>query len=399
MIDFLASFVFLALLGTAVIFARLGERIRIPSAVTLVACGTALGTIAHVRPPFAFGPTLLFVLLPPLVFEAAWNIDIAAMRAGAVRIVLLAFPGTLLTAMTVAFALVATHAAPFAIALIFGAIVSATDPVAVVAIFRRTAVPVHVRTIAEAESLANDGVAVVLYGIAVALAGGAAFSLGGALATAAAAIVAGIGLGALSAMPVIALRTRVRFAPLSIAMTVALAYASYQVSLLAHVSGIFATATAALAVRLAEPVVPLVTQTQGPASVRAARIDLDAFWESFAYIANATAFFAAGLLIDVPRAFHEIAFAVVGIVALLATRAVLAYVAATDLASRAAIFLAGMRGGLPLALALALPESLPGRAIVVDGVFATVLATLVLQGILLEPILRRISGEGSASLA
>lgn len=236
------------------------------------------------------------------------------------------------------------------------------------------------RTIADAELLANDGVAVVLYGISVSLAG---------------TIVAGIGLGALSAIPIIALRTRIRFAPLSIALTLALAYGSYQVALLAHVSGIFATATAALAVRLAEPVLPLVTQTQGPASVRAARLDLDAFWESFAYIANATAFFAAGLLIDVPRAFHEIGFAVVGIVALLATRAVLALVAATVLASGAAIFLAGMRGGL----ALALPETLPGRAIVVDGVFATVLATLVIQGILLEPILRRISGEGSASLA
>ena len=235
--------------------------------------------------------------------------------------------------------------------------------------------------IADAASLANDGVAVVLYGISVSLAG---------------TIVAGIGLGALSAIPIIALRTRMRFAPLSIALTVALAYGSYQVALLAHVSGIFATATAtaALAVRLAEPVLPLVTQIQGAASVRAARIDLDAFWEGFAYIANATAFFAAGLLIDVPRAFHEIGFAVVGIVALLATRAV-ALVAATVLASGAAIFLAGMRGGL----ALALPETLPGRAIVVDGVFATVLATLVIQGILLEPILRRISGEGSASLA
>lgn len=235
--------------------------------------------------------------------------------------------------------------------------------------------------IADAESLANDGVAVVLYGISVSLAG---------------TIVAGIGLGALSAIPIIALRTRIRFAPLSIALTLALAYGSYQVALLAHVSGIFATATAtaALAVRLAEPVLPLVTQIQGAASVRAARIDLDAFWEGFAYIANATAFFAAGLLIDVPRAFHEIGFAVVGIVALLATRAV-ALVAATVLASGAAIFLAGMRGGL----ALALPETLPGRAIVVDGVFATVLATLVIQGILLEPILRRISGEGSASLA
>ncbi len=367
-----------------------------PAAVTLVAGGLVLGTFAHVRVPFAFGPALLFVLLPPLVFEAAWNIDIDGLRAGALRIGLLAFPGTVFTAFVVAAALVVTHVAPLGIACVFGAIVSATDPVAVVAIFKRATVPTRVRTIAEAESLANDGVAIVLYGIAVALASGAPVSVGGAFASACASIVVGAVLGALAALPIVALRTRVRIAWLSIGATLALAYATYEVALLANVSAIFATAAAALGVRLAEPIAPLA-ETISPSRVRAARLDLDAFWMGLAHLANATAFFAAGLLIDVPRAFHEAAFALVGIVALLATRAVLAIVAGTGVADRIAIFLAGMRGGLPLALALALPADLPGRATVVDGVFATVLATLVLQGALLDPILRRVAGRTGVS--
>jgi len=370
----------------------------VPAAVTLVACGAAMGSLAHVRPPFPFGPALLFVLLPPLVFEAAWNIDLAGLRAGAGRIVLLAFPGTLLSAGGVAAALVLTRLAPFAEALVFGAIVSATDPVAVVAIFRRTGVPAHVRTIAEAESLANDGVAIVLYGLAVAIAGGAVITLGGAIATAFATIAGGTLVGVLAALPVVALRTRARIAWLSFVATIALAYVAYEGALLAHASGIFATATAALVIRLAEPLAP--TPSDVPvARLREARFTLDYVWERIAFLANATAFFTAGLLVDVPRAFHEIGFAAVGIVALFATRAALALVAAPDAESRAAIFLAGMRGGLPLALALALPPDLPGRAIVVDGVFATVLVTLVLQGLLLEPILRRVSQRSPAGAA
>ncbi|MBV8645635.1 MAG: cation:proton antiporter, partial [Candidatus Eremiobacteraeota bacterium] len=95
----------MALLGAAVIVAILAERVRVPAPVALVAAG-AFFTIP---PPFAFGDTLLFVFLPPLIFEAAWNLDVASLRRGAGRIALLAVPGTLVTAAIVAGALVLTH--------------------------------------------------------------------------------------------------------------------------------------------------------------------------------------------------------------------------------------------------------------------------------------------------
>jgi CPA1 family monovalent cation:H+ antiporter len=153
---------FVALLAAAVIVSIAAERVRVPPAVMLVAVGVVAGTLWHVRPPFAFGPALLFVFLPPLIFEAAWTIDLDELRRLAARVVLLAFPGTLLTAFAVAVALAGLGQLPFVQGLLFGAIVSATDPVAVVAVFRRAGVPTRVRTLVEAESLANDGVAVVL---------------------------------------------------------------------------------------------------------------------------------------------------------------------------------------------------------------------------------------------
>jgi len=399
-----------ALLAAAVALASRSERVRVPAAVTLVALGAALGSFAHVRPPFAFGPALLVALLPPLVFEAAWNIDAAAMRAGAGRIALLAFPGTLFTAFAVAVALTATHVAPFADALVFGAIVSATDPVAVVGVFRRTGVSARVRTIAEAESLANDGVAVVLYGIAVAAASGMPLSIVTACVSGGYAVAGGVALGAACAMPFVVVRRLLHSTPFAIAATIALAYGAYQAADHAHASGIFATAAAALVLHAVrpEPATRMPVAPRGdtnddvgqPADADDPRGALDAFWGAVAYGAKATVFFATGLLLDVPRALHEPAFAIVGIVALLATRAVLAVLAAgSNVASRAAIFLAGMRGGLPLALALALPAALPGRAQIVDGVFATVLATLVVQGALLEPILRGLRRQGSGARA
>ena len=82
---------FVALLGVAVLVAILAERVRIPAAVALVAIG--VGALFPVALPFAFGDTVLFVFLPPLIFEAAWNLDLAALRRTAVRIGLLAVPG------------------------------------------------------------------------------------------------------------------------------------------------------------------------------------------------------------------------------------------------------------------------------------------------------------------
>src|SRR5581483_1877101 len=114
---------FAALLAGAVLVSIAAERLRIPAAVALVAVGTIVGSVLRVRPPFDFGPTLLFVFLPPLIFEAAWNIDLQALRRCVGRVALLAFPGTIATAALIALVLARAGALPFGAALLFGAMV------------------------------------------------------------------------------------------------------------------------------------------------------------------------------------------------------------------------------------------------------------------------------------
>ncbi len=137
--------------------------------LAVVAIGIVYGLIQPGRLAYAFGHATLYVFLPPLLFEAAWNLNFRAMRRQWIAIGVLAGPGVLLTAVIVAGALAVVRV-PFGPALLTGAILSATDPIAVVAVFRRLPVPRTLATIVECESLFNDAVAVVLYrGVLVAL--------------------------------------------------------------------------------------------------------------------------------------------------------------------------------------------------------------------------------------
>ncbi|GAC1308560.1 MAG: cation:proton antiporter [Vulcanimicrobiaceae bacterium] len=368
------------MLAIATVVAIVAARWRVPEAVPLVALGALVGSIAHVRPPFAFGPTLLFVFLPPLVFEAAWNIDLRALRTYAGRVALLALPGTLVCAASVAIAVSIARSLPLPAALLLGAIVSATDPIAVVAIFRRIGVPVGLKTIVEAESLANDGVAVVLYGIALALASGTPVDLLAAGSHGVLAIGLGIACGVACAVPLWWLLRSASAAEHEVTATLALAYAAYLAADRLGLSGIFATASAAIVLRGLLHRVPHMEN----------RDDVDRFWTSLAFLANATIFLATGLAIDVPRALHEPVLVVAALGGLALSRIALSAIVVREKRARITVFLAGMRGALPLALALALPEALAHRSEIVDGVFAVVLVTLVVQGAPLGPILARL---------
>ncbi|MBV8579223.1 MAG: cation:proton antiporter [Candidatus Eremiobacteraeota bacterium] len=375
----------MALLGAAVIVAILAERVRVPAPVALVAAG-AFFTIP---PPFAFGDTLLFVFLPPLIFEAAWNLDAAALRRGAGRIALLAVPGTLVTAAIVAGVLVLTHVFPLDAAVLFGAIVAATDPVAVVAAFRRVHVPDDVRTLVEAESLSNDGIALVLFAFAVALASGAPPASPwtdvalGAFEVAGGAVVGAI-FGAICAA---VLRATAAWEH-EITVTIVLAYGAYLGATALHLSGIFATAAGAIALRAA------LARTPG---VLSNALDVDRAWSALAFVANAVVFIATGLLIRPDRIVHEPALVFAAIAAVTLARVLLSLVATRDRADRITVFLAGMRGALPLALALSLPEALPYRPQIIDATFAVVLVTIVVQGAPLEVVLARLYGGRAAT--
>lgn len=381
------------LLGVAVLVAIVAERLRVPSAVALVAFGAGTAAIHPVPLPFHFGDALLFVFLPPLIFEAAWVIDPAALRRAAVRIALLALPGVVLVAGTIGFGIALSGQLPLASAIVFGAIVSATDPVAVIAIFRRLHVPVDLLTIVEGESIANDGVAIVLYALALAVASGsAAESLPAACGQAVLAIAGGCAIGIAWAFVVAFVMGRTRSGPLEITATVVLAFLAYLSADAVHASGVFATAAAAIALRAFARIVPVTDHAD----------DVDTFWSTIAFIANAMVFLATGLVLQIGRIGDHPLLALVAILAVIVSRAVLAGLVIRPTAWRVTVVFAGIRGGLSLALALALPATLPFREEIVDAVFAVVLFTLLVQGILLEPLLVRLgfhNGSGGPSLS
>ena len=197
--------------------------------LVVVALGIAYGLIEPGRFEYALGHATLYVFLPALLFEAAWNLNYRSILRQWIAIATLAGPGVLLTAGLVAGALSIVRV-PLGPALLTGAILSATDPIAVVAVFRRLKVPKTLVTIVECESLFNDAVAVALYrAVLVALALGAA-SAGTvalvavtALAEAAGGVILGIVLAFLAAR---VLRGRAD-AGMQIGATIVCAYGAY----------------------------------------------------------------------------------------------------------------------------------------------------------------------------
>jgi CPA1 family monovalent cation:H+ antiporter len=150
-----------------------------------------------------------------------------------------------------------------------------------------------------------------------------------------------------------------------------------------HCSGIFATAAGAIALR--------ATVRMLPGALSDAR-DVDRVWGALAFMANAVVFLATGLVIVPRRIMHEPGLVVAAVVAVTLARAALALVATRERRGRITVFLAGMRGALPLALALSLPETLAYRAQIIDATFAVVLVTIVVQGAPLEHVLARLYG-------
>jgi monovalent cation:H+ antiporter, CPA1 family len=376
------------LTGTALVVSLAAERLRIPYSVALLVVGIAVSPFTSFEPLFTFPQGLLFVFLPALIFEAALHLDPRALLRMWRPIAMLAIPGTLFTALLVALGSWALTGLDFAPAFVLGAIVSATDPVAVIAIFRRLTVPLGLQTIVEAESLANDGVALLLYaiGIDVAASGHVSWSL--ALAQALFAVVAGVAVGVVFAYLYARLLYGMIGAEYYAAGSLVLAYGSYLVASGIHASGIFACAAAGVAVGLFKQYAPPV------ATIR----DLEGFWGALALLGNSLVFLFMGFALDLRRVLSDPLEIMVAIASVVVARAALAYggLWLTGIRSRGwphVVAWAGLRGGLALALALNLPRDLPARDAIVGATFAVVLVTLVTQGLTIEPLLRRLKLE------
>ena len=375
----------LELLLIVSIVAVVVRRFRIPYTVGLVLAGLALS----LRPPIELELTpelILAILLPPLLFEAAFHLNIDHLRRNVGTILLLAIPGVLIT-MLITGAIVSFGAGlPITAALVFGALIAATDPVSVVGIFRRIGAPKRLEVLLEGESLFNDGTAIVLFGIALgALGTGQIDVVQGAIdfvIVGGGGVLVGLVLGVL-AIPLLA---RIDDHLVETTLTTVLAFGSYLVAEELHVSGVLAVVTAGL-------IAGNVGRREMSPTTRIAVLN---FWEYVAFLANSVIFLVIGLQVDLPGLvsnWQPILWAIVGV---LVSRAVGIYGLSRlgrPIPSkwRHVMWWGGLRGAIALALALSVPLSMgEERSTLLHMAFGVVLFTLLVQGLSMEGLVKRL---------
>ncbi|GAO39698.1 putative CPA1 family transporter [Sphingomonas changbaiensis NBRC 104936] len=378
------------ILMTASLVAIVSRRLHLPYSAGLVAGGIVLALL-----PFdldlPLSRDLIFsVFLPPLVFEAALQLDWPRFRRELPLTAVLAFAGVAIAAAVVA---AGTHVAlgwSWIGAGLFGALIAATDPVSVIAAFREMKAEPRLALIVESESLLNDGAAAVGFVVLAAAAGGMTASVGGAAAFLLLTVFGGIACGAIVGGAVLLIAGRTKDHMVEITLTTIAAYTSFLLAEHFHMSGVLATLAAGLVVGN--------LGWRGPIS-EAGRGHVLAFWEFAAFLANSFVF----ILIGGHEAHQPLAAiggaALVAIALVLLGRAVAVYplsalFAKSDLrlswGYQHVLFWGGLRGALGLALALALPPTVPERGEIIAVAFAVVAFSIFAQGLTMPWLIRRL---------
>lgn len=376
-----------AVIGLLLIASLVGiaaRQLRLPYTVGLVLIGLALTLQGETN--VSVSPEIfLSLLVPPLIFEAAFHIKARDLVADLLPILAFAIPGVLITTFLVGGVVATGTGFPLATALVFGALVAATDPVAVVALFRKLGVPKRLLVLLEGESLLNDGTAIVIFNLmlAIALTGvfdpiGSVFDF---LTVAGGGLVIGLVLGALISRII----TLIDDPLIETTLTTVLAFGAYIAAEHFHVSGVLSVVAAGL-----------VSGNIGPRGMSpSTRILVFNFWEYAAFLANSVAFLLIGLQINVQLLLNEWQVILWAILAVLVARAVTVYGLSwigrgIPLSFKHVLYWGGLRGAISLALAFSLPEALTGSEDIQAMAFGVVLFTLLVQGLTMQPLINRL---------
>jgi CPA1 family monovalent cation:H+ antiporter len=364
------------------------RRLFVPYTVALVVVGIALGFTNLLPGVTLTSQTILFVLLPALLFEAAINLDLKQLRDAWLPIVLLAVVGVGLSMAIIAGLFAQALGVAAIVAVVLATILSATDPVAVLATFRKLGVPRRLEMVIEGESLFNDGTALVAFQIAVgsALTGQASIAAG--LAQFCLTVVGGLLLGAAAGLAFSHLLALTSDHLFEMGLSTVLAYGSYLVGQALHVSPVIAVVTAGIVLGNYGRQVGL--------SERARTVVID-IWEYLAFIANSVVFLLIGQQVHALdyRAYLAPSLAAVALV--LVSRAVVVYGLApvvsrlerhVPMSWRHVAFWGGLRGALAIAMVLSLPRDFPQHDMLLAATFSVVLFTILVQGLSMEHLVR-----------
>ena len=378
------------LLLVAAIVAMVARLLKIPYTIGLVVAGIVL-TFFPIATTVTLSKELIFtIFLPALVFEAALYIRWKELRQDLLVVVTLATVGVLVSAGIAAAAMHYVANWEWQVALVFGILIAATDPVSVIATFKETGVEGRLRLLVEAESLFNDSTAAVGFGIAVTLAMGQPISAGETVSLLITSIGGGILCGIAVAGSLLLLAGRTDDRLVEITFTTAIAYGSFLLAEHLHCSGVLATMTAGLMVGN--------LGSLGPISDKG-RESVESFWEYIAFVANSLIF----LLIGIQESRENFGYLLVpigvAIVTVIIGRALAVYPLCAlfarsrlrvKLTHQHALFWGGLRGALGLALALGLPLEMPHRSEIITVTFAVVAFSVFVQGLTMKPMLNAI---------
>jgi monovalent cation:H+ antiporter, CPA1 family len=404
---------FVILMGAAALVATLARRIQVPYTVALVAFGMAVGALAE-SDRFQVTPELvLVVLLPALIFEASYQTDFRKLRPSLAGVGLLAGPGVLISAAVIALALNVGAGLPFSQAFVVGAMLSATDPAAVIATFKQLRTPRRLATIVEAESVFNDGTGIVVFAIAVDFVARPVGPAEMAFTFVSVAIVSAL-IGAAAGFVASRVFPYIGDHLIEISLSVVLAYGTYLTADALHQSGVIATAVAGIVLGNYGRRFGLSEKTQE---------SLDTVWEFVAFLATAFVFLLVGFAISL-RSLADAAVPIAwAVAATLVGRALVVYgivgawrALAVRMARRArtqgpkepvesgfpaswlhVIFWSGLRGAVSTALALSLPIDFPNRSLLVGITLGVVLFTLLVQATTAEWVVARWGAKGRST--
>src|SRR3990172_8728502 len=395
--------IIMALLTVAMIAAGVCRNIPIPYTVFLVMLGTLLGVLA--RSNHDFEPLLLFQLppdlvlflfLPALIFESAVNLNARLLLKALAPVMLLAILALLISTAIIGAGLWLALNIPILLALLFGALISATDPVAVIALFKELGAPARLTILVEGESLLNDATAIVAFKIILGL------ILGGTLTMSAigsagldfflvffGGILVGTVLGII--LSEIMYRLHVGISSYLI-MSIVLAYSCFVIAEHnLHVSGVMAVVAAGISLalfgvsRIPQAATHLLRET----------------WEVLVLVCNSLLFLLVGLSVNVNQLVTHLDEILIAILLMLVARAAGIYtlVPATvsifklphvTVGERHVMWWGGLKGGLAIAIVLSIPENLAGRDLLLNLTLGVVVFTLLVNATTIKPLIQKL---------
>jgi CPA1 family monovalent cation:H+ antiporter len=385
------------LLIAASVIAVIAARLKVPYTIALVIGGLLIGalhrlsllqSLTHsVRPDWLTPSVVLVLFLPPLLFEASLNLPIRYLRENLLPILLLANVGVLAATVITGFAVRWVFGLPVIVALVFGSIISTTDPISVISVFKEMGVARRLSMILEGESLFNDGTAVVLFGILVAGVSsqnlGVAKGLGEFVIVVIGAAALGLAMGYLFTK----VTQRIDEPRIEITLTTILAYSSYLAAQHLRLSGVIATVAAGIVMGNWGAEVGMTPRT---------RTAVWSFWEYAAFVINSLLFLLIGMRVRVGDLLHAWHAALIAVAAALLGRALSVYGLATlsnlfalkvSLRWQHLLVWGGLRGAIALALVLSLQDRFPHRSDLLTWTFGVVAFSIIVQGLTLRPLI------------